>query len=91
MARQYLRSGAYTQAIDALRGALARMNDRLDLKRMSATYPDEIHIEVDRAEDLIRPDCLGVLLPRDRIAPGASAIPDEKCHRVLAAGAQQKA
>ena len=35
--------------------------------------------------------CLGVLLPRDRIAPGASAIPDEKCHRVLAAGEQQKA
>lgn len=36
VARQNLRSGNYTQAIDTLRSARARMNDRLDLKLLLA-------------------------------------------------------
>ena len=36
VARQNVRSGDYTQAIDTLRSALTRMNERLDLKLLLA-------------------------------------------------------
>ncbi len=63
VARQYLRSGAYTQAIDALRGALARMNDRLDLKLLLAQTLWEQGSKEEAAEIALEvlkilPDCL---------------------------------
>lgn len=63
VARQNLRSGNYTQAIDTLRSARARMNDRLDLKLLLAQILWDQGSEEEAAEiavDVLKvlPDCL---------------------------------
>lgn len=63
VARQYVRSGAYTQAVDTLRSALSRMNERLDLKLLLAQILWE-HGEQEESAELalevlgVLPDCL---------------------------------
>ncbi|MCC6805235.1 MAG: hypothetical protein IT319_20315 [Anaerolineae bacterium] len=63
VARQYARSGAYNQAVDTLRSALSRMNERLDLKLLLAQTLQE-HGEQEEAAELalevlgVLPDCL---------------------------------
>lgn len=63
VARQYARSGAYNQAVDTLRSALSRMNERLDLKLLLAQILQE-HGEQEEAAELalevlgVLPDCL---------------------------------
>ncbi|HVU13364.1 MAG TPA: tetratricopeptide repeat protein, partial [Phototrophicaceae bacterium] len=63
VARQYLRSGAYTQAIDSLRSALTRMSERLDLKLLLAQILWQNGSEEEAAEIALEvlkvlPDCL---------------------------------
>ncbi len=63
VARQYLRSGAYPQAIDTLRSALARMENRLDLRLLLAQilWQDGSHEEAaEIAIEVLKtlPDCL---------------------------------
>ncbi len=63
VARQYLRTGAYTQAIDALRNALARMNERIDLKLLLAQILWHQGSQEEAAELALEvlevlPDCL---------------------------------
>ena len=63
VARQYLRSGAYAQAIDTLRSALTRMKERIDLKVLLAQILWE-HGSQEEAADIavdvlkLLPDCL---------------------------------
>ena len=63
VARQNLRGGNYTQAIDILRSALTRMNDRLDLKLLLAQILWQNGSEEEAAEIALEvlkvlPDCL---------------------------------
>gem|GEM_PF-890538 len=63
VARQNLRSKNYTQAIDTLRSARARMNDRLDLKLLLAQVLWEHGSQEEAAEIAVEvlkvlPDCL---------------------------------
>ncbi len=63
VARQYLRSGAYTQAIDSLRTALTRMSERLDLKLLLAQILWQNGSQEEAAEIALEvlkvlPDCL---------------------------------
>src|SRR5690606_32708259 len=63
VARQYLRSGAYPQAIETLRSALLRLNDRLDLRLLLAQILWRQGAEEEAAEIALEilkvlPDCL---------------------------------
>lgn len=63
VSRQYLRSKDYTQAIDTLRSARAKMNDRLDLKLLLAQVLWEQGAHEEAAENAVEvlkvlPDCL---------------------------------
>ncbi|MBI1257051.1 MAG: tetratricopeptide repeat protein [Chloroflexi bacterium] len=63
VARQNLRGGNYAQAIDTLRNALTRMNDRLDLKLLLAQILWQNGSEEEAAEIALEvlkvlPDCL---------------------------------
>ena len=63
VARQNLRGGNYAQAIDTLRSALSRMNDRLDLKLLLAQILWQKGSEEESAEIALEvlkvlPDCL---------------------------------
>ncbi|MFN8449321.1 MAG: tetratricopeptide repeat protein [Anaerolineae bacterium] len=63
VARQYVRSGAFTQAVDTLRSAISRMSERLDLRLLLAQILEE-HDQQEEAAELalevlgVLPDCL---------------------------------